>query len=82
MSTAPDIIGPNRKETPRETRFRLAGPYWVNGMRVWRVFDLHERKQLGEDCMSFEMARKQLRDIVVGKTAFYFQGIPFKRTKG
>ena len=77
-----EIIGPGRQKTPRETRFRLAGPYWVNGMQVWRVFDLHEHKQLGADCMSFREAKQQLRDIVVGKTAFYFQGVPFKRTKG
>lgn len=76
-----DIIGPKRRETPRETRFRLAGPYWVNGMRVWRVFDLHSRQQLGPDHMLFEEAKRALVDIVVGKTQFYFGGIPFKRSE-
>jgi hypothetical protein len=78
----PEIIGPDRTKTPRETRFRLAGPYWVHGMRVWRLFDLHEHKQIGMDCMSFQDAKRQLYDLAIGKTAFYFGGVPFKRTKG
>jgi hypothetical protein len=77
-----DVIGPGRRETPRETRFRLCGPYWVSGMRVWRIFDLHERCKVGEDHMLFEEAAEALRDVVIGKTAFHFQGIPFKRGTG
>lgn len=82
MSALPDVIGPGRRETPRATRFRLAGPYWVNGMRVWRVFDLHGNRQVGPDHMLFGEAKKELIDLAMGKTSFYFRGVPFKRSEG
>lgn len=77
-----EIVGPGNDETPRETLYRLCGPYWINGMRVWRIFNLKTREKLGEDFFLYAEARRALSDIVVGKTAFYFRNIPFRRTNG
>jgi len=82
MNPRPEIIGPGRRKTPKSTRWRICGPYWVRGMQVWRLFDLYEHKQLGRDCFTVEEAKKIASEVVIGRTQFFFNGIPFRRSDG
>jgi len=51
-------------------------------MQVWRLFDLYEHKQLGRDCFTVEEAKKIASEVVIGRTQFFFNGIPFRRSDG
>lgn len=70
---------PTAKE---KTKYRVLGPFNVNGMRVWRIHEIAKGGktglQVGPDHMSWATAVDELRALVSGRRAFYFRGIGFE----
>ena len=66
-----------------KTRYRILGPFAVNGMRVWRIHEIGRGgktgPQVGPDHMSWDTAVDELRALVTGRRAFYFGHVGFGR---
>lgn len=66
-----------------KTRYRILGPFTVNGMRVWRIHKIGRGgktgEQVGPNHMSWDVACDELRALVSGKRSFYFGGVGFEK---
>jgi len=67
------------------TRYRVMGPFDINGMRVWRIHTIGRGgktgEQIGPDHPSWAVAVDELRALTTGKRSFYFGGIGFEKRK-
>lgn len=65
------------------TRFRLKGPYMVNGMQVWRVFEAgrDEDRKLGKDFFVRDEAVEFLRDLEAGRASCFMGASRFVMRK-
>jgi hypothetical protein len=60
-----------------KNRYRIQGPYVVNGMSVWRVWDLRPDRtdscpvQIGPDCFSYEEAWERAEEAASGRAAIW-----------
>lgn len=61
------------------TRFRVIGPKEVNGMKVWTVHDLVDRRQVGPPCFSVDEVLERLNDALAGKV--WFGGTRMRKKK-
>jgi hypothetical protein len=80
MQPEEGFIGPHGAKVPRETLYRVCGPYPIRGMNVWRVFDVRTKKKMGPDCFTLDEAKFLAYELSIGRVRFFFQGIPFKRS--
>lgn len=56
------------------TRVRIIGPLVINGMRVWRVFNVTRMPhvQIGPDCLSYDEALERAKETADGKAVIWF----------
>ena len=64
----------------RGTRARVVTA-WVNGMRVYRVIDFYNERQLGPDCFSWDEVETRLDDIHTGRKVVWLNGKRFTRKR-
>ncbi len=65
------------------TRYRVIGPMYTNGMKVWRVHEIgkggHTGKVVTGDLFSMEQVESEVDDMMKGKRSFWFANVPFEK---
>lgn len=77
------MIPQAQQPTPlKGTRVRIYGPEVVNGMRIWRVFDVttDSWNQIGPPCFSYNEAIVRAREATTGKAVIWFGGVKLQPT--
>lgn len=63
------------------TRVRIIGPTVMNGMKIWRVYDVNTEQQIGPTCFSSEEAGKRADEYLSGKKVIWMGHTKFERKK-